>query len=466
MFEKLLGLLPYNPSLVHQLGFYSERMREEASIRRIGMVFIVLAFMVQFFAVLSPPQTSTADSVNSLINGGVSLTNSTDAIQELTAACKNNTRHYGDILIAFHISCTAVSQGVPVNIHSSARDYYSMGWNPQGPTNKNTGEATHEVPMVIPKVGTLYLRKLSSWDSVPPPGLEYKTIRVRTSDGTEVYLIRDCGNLTFVGIPTVAVQTGGGGYVPPAPTPTAPTPTSPSTPPCQYNSSLPATSPLCFPPCQYNGAISATDSQCKPCDSSVNSNDTIACITVHKTAANVSTGVSDANGTTAQPNDVITYTLYAQNNGKADVKNFVFQENLSDVLDYADVVDLHGGKSDTYGLVTWPAETVKAGQTATHQITIKVKNPIPATPTDQGDPMHFDLTMTNVYGNAVNIKVPAPPGKQVETAAASLPNTGPGASLLVGGLVVVVAAYFYSRARLLSVESNIVLHDSTSGGMA
>jgi hypothetical protein len=140
MFEKLLGLLPYNPSLVHQLGFYSERMREEASIRRIGMVFIVLAFMVQFFAVLSPPQVSTADSVNSLINGGFSTA------AEAKSYCTNNVRHYKDILNAFGITCTAVGLGEAVDIHSAARDYYSMGWNPQGAHNDKTGELTHEVP--------------------------------------------------------------------------------------------------------------------------------------------------------------------------------------------------------------------------------------------------------------------------------------------------------------------------------
>ncbi len=58
MFEKLLAVLPYNPSLAHQMRFYAGRMREEAGIRRIGLIFMVLTFFVQFFAVLSPPQST------------------------------------------------------------------------------------------------------------------------------------------------------------------------------------------------------------------------------------------------------------------------------------------------------------------------------------------------------------------------------------------------------------------------
>jgi len=160
-----------------------------------------------------------------------------------------------------------------------------------------------------------------------------------------------------------------------------------------------------------------SDAACKPCEKSISSQDAIACVSVHKTAGNITAGVSDANNTTAAAGDIIIYTLYAQNNGKADVKDFVFQENLSDVLDYADANDLHGGTLDAQKNVVWPAESIKAGATATHQITVKVMSPVPQTPVSSSDPNHFDLVMTNVYGNAVSIKLPGSPQKTIETAA-------------------------------------------------
>ena len=98
MFEKLLLVLPYNPGLSHQVAFYSRRMREEAAIRRIGVIFIVLAFMVQFMAVLSPPQPTTAASNNDLINGGIS--SATDAQRH----CNQNTQRFGAIVQYFDIS--------------------------------------------------------------------------------------------------------------------------------------------------------------------------------------------------------------------------------------------------------------------------------------------------------------------------------------------------------------------------
>ncbi len=171
---------------------------------------------------------------------------------------------------------------------------------------------------------------------------------------------------------------------------------------------------------------------------------------------------ADANNTTANPGDVITYTLYAQNNGKAAVKDFVFEENLSDVLDYADVSDLHGGTISTDKTVIWPAQSIAAGQTITQQITVKVKAAIPSTPVGSSDPSHFDLIMSNVYGNAVNIKVPSPPVKTVQTVAATLPNTGPGTSLFMAASIVIIGGYFYGRARLLAKESKLALQENTA----
>ena len=88
-----------------------------------------------------------------------------------------------------------------------------------------------------------------------------------------------------------------------------------------------------------------------------------------------------------------------------------------------------GGTKDANNIVVWAKQDIAAGATATVQITIKVKDPIPQTPVSSSDPEHFNLIMTNVYGNTINIKLPGSPEKQVEMAAATLPNTGPGETL-------------------------------------
>ncbi len=602
MFEKLLSLLPYNPALAHQLVFYSRRMRQEAAIRRIGVVFIVLAFMVQFFAFASPPQPTSAASTNDLINGGIS--SAADAKRN----CDKNVQNYRDIMAYYGITCADIGSAGTVTFRSTdlGNRLYSMGRLPYGARNANTHKITGETPVDIPGAGRIYMRHLSSFDSGAYS--TYRALKLRSSGtGRIFYILYNCGNLVGIGIPTPfkackydsSLPADSSKCVAPckydknlpadsskcfkpckydkslpsdsskcfkpckydknlpadsskcvapckynknlpsnspqcfahcplpgktnlpqnSPQCVAPCPynaalpanspqcfqacqynktlpvdspdcfqvcqydnslpvdspacfqpcqydnTIPANSPqcvavCQYDKTLPANSPQCISPCQYNNTIASNSPDCKPCEQSQSSQDTAACVAVNKTAGNVTTGTANADGTTAQPNDVINYTLYAQNNGKAVVKQFTFQESLSDVLDYADVTDLHGGTLSDDKTATWPAVDIAAGQTATVQVTVKVKDPIPQTPTDPGDPGHFDLVMTNVYGSTINIKVPGSPTKAIETVATTLPNTGPGTSLFISVLAVIGAGYFYGRARLLAKESMIAVHEA------
>ena len=486
MFEKLLGSVAYNPALVQQLSFYGRRMKRESSVRRTGVIFLLLAFMVQFFAFVSPPQATSAYSTNDMINGGIT----TQA--QAVSACQSDTKHYGTVLKDFGISCTAVAQASVVAALSSkaySNTLYSMGWLPQGQTNPRTHKATNEVgPLNLAGVSgtnTLYGRLLSSFDTYDHS--DYKALKVTSSTGKVYFILFECGNLVSIGQPTpiphvVPVVVPKPLPVPtptpkPTPTPTpkpTPTPTPTPTPvvpkpvvtaaACTYNVALPASSPLCYAPCQYQSTIPATSPECKPCDKSVSSVDLLACVERHKTALNQTQNLPDANNTTAHAGDVIVYTLTTKNNGKADIKDFIVFENMSDVLDYATITDPQGGTVDTNGAISWMAVTLKAGETITNKITIKVKDPLPSTPVGTTDGAHYDNYMTNVYGDTVTIQIPEAPAKVVQTAATALPNTGPGTSVAITASILILAGYFYSRSRLLASEAFIAVQDNNSGG--
>ena len=123
MFNRLLANLPFNPSLVAQISFYGQRMRREASIRRLGFLFVALAFAVQFFAVVSPPQASLAASNNDLVNGGFSTP------AEAADDCNSNVADFGTILANYGITCAKVASAPTITIHSTDfnRQLFSMG---------------------------------------------------------------------------------------------------------------------------------------------------------------------------------------------------------------------------------------------------------------------------------------------------------------------------------------------------
>lgn len=202
----------------------------------------------------------------------------------------------------------------------------------------------------------------------------------------------------------------------------------------------------------------------KACEGVLDTEDLERCLTIHKTARNLTQNIADANNTTAHASDSIVYTLSVKNTGKVTVPQFVIEENMNDVLEYATITDFHGGQLDTDNHMFWAPVDIRKDQVVERQITIKVKDPIPKTPTSVSDPSSFDLKMVNVYGNSVVINLPGPPNKKIETVSGSLPNTGPGTSLMIGFGITTVAAYFFARSRLLVTELGIVRHDIGSSG--
>ena len=72
MFRKLVSNVTFSPALVGQLGFYARRLKKEEATRKAGVIFTVLALVLQSFAVFSPPESANAASSNDLIYGGIS----------------------------------------------------------------------------------------------------------------------------------------------------------------------------------------------------------------------------------------------------------------------------------------------------------------------------------------------------------------------------------------------------------
>ncbi|HSX27691.1 MAG TPA: DUF11 domain-containing protein, partial [Patescibacteria group bacterium] len=203
----------------------------------------------------------------------------------------------------------------------------------------------------------------------------------------------------------------------------------------------------------------------KPCAEAANETDAIACLILSKNARNVSAEIANANNTTAKAGDIILYTLSVYNSGKIDVKDYVIQENIGDVLEYADKKDLHGATIDSHNNVVWPKTDIKAGQTVQKTLTVTVKNPIPTTNTPSSNPGSYDCVMTNVYKDTINIKVPCSIIKTVEkTTTTTLPNTGPGESLAAGFGITAVVGYFFARSRLMAEELEIVKEEYGTSG--
>lgn len=143
-------------------------------------------------------------------------------------------------------------------------------------------------------------------------------------------------------------------------------------------------------------------------------------VTQSKRAFNDTQNV-DATSRSAAREDFITYTLTVNNSGSASVNNYIITDDLSGVLVFADMVDAGGGTVNGQTLSYAPI-SIPAGGSVSKSFKVRVKYSLAP---------NLTFTMTNTYGNTINILIqtPAPVPPIVS------PKTGAGTNAVVfGGL--------------------------------
>ena len=250
---------------------------------------------------------------------------------------------------------------------------------------------------------------------------------------------------------------------------------------CPYNSALPKNDPKCKAPvekCPFDPSIPKTDGKCrfcplegkqnisinspdcKPCDETKTGTDgkDISCLELHKSARNITQNITNAHETKANAGDTIEYTLSVKNFSKQIRKGFVIEENMEDVLEYADIIDASGAifTSKPIRMLSWKPVDIKPGETIKRTILIKVKSNIPSTPASSSDIHSNDMRMVNVYGDTVIIKLPTTPIKTIERTITRLPNTGIGTNIAITTTLLMASTYFYFRSKLIVKELGLV----------
>ncbi len=219
---------------------------------------------------------------------------------------------------------------------------------------------------------------------------------------------------------------------------------------CPVNPSLPKDSPECQP-CPGDDTIWVKDEKCE------------AKIVESKSAANTTQGGVDATTTTARASDRILYTITLENSG-LEAKKVTVDEKISDVLEYAKVIDNGGGSfNESTGTLTWADVEVKPGEKQSRQFMIEVNSTISAMNTGVSDKTSYDCKMTNTFGNTVEIDVDCPAPKEVEAVITELPQTGATENMIFAGVVAAVVVYFYARSRQLKKEVRLIRRDLNAG---
>ncbi len=205
MFKKIISNLPFSPALVGQLGFYAKRLRKEQTTRKVGLVFMALALVVQSFAVFQAPEAANAASSNDMIYGGFKTRD--DYLRNYDA----NTGNLKDLFNVVGISRADI-QNTSLSTVNSRKDGTLYSWGHLSRFSAAQGERSYTVPTSSGGSTTFYYRPLSLSDTKAytiANGSTYDAYVGTTSSGMWFALLKICGNLVLrVTPPTVKCASG------------------------------------------------------------------------------------------------------------------------------------------------------------------------------------------------------------------------------------------------------------------
>ena len=183
---------------------------------------------------------------------------------------------------------------------------------------------------------------------------------------------------------------------------------------------------------------------------------------------------TDANGATARAGDKLTYTIGLANIGTAPIKGYIFKDDISDIIMYADVIDKGGAElkvEATRTSLVWPAVDIPVSTNPndptyiTKSFTVQVKDPIPTTAQKPTDNQNYDCQMEDRFeGNVVVTPISVNPAKRLDCTAAQLPRTGAAASLIVMGLLAAMSIFLLLKNRLMKRELDLLETLNEGGG--
>ncbi|MBC7459431.1 hypothetical protein H7200_01815 [Candidatus Saccharibacteria bacterium] len=405
MFRKLVSQISFSPALVGQLGFYAKRLKKEQTTRRLGLVFVALALVVQSLVVFQPPESANAAASSDFVYGGLGL-GSKRSLNNFLAPYDSNATNLRDIMNATGITRAEIASAQFGSFITGDK----LGW---GREPRAGGTAITVKNSAGTPVGAIYGRPLNVMNG--RNAQIYGWIGYSANVGWFA-IMQACGNLIT-------------DRVPPPVTPPTPPPTPPPAPP----------TPTPTPPKPANVVLS-------------------------KSAINATQNGVVASTVTAKESDKITYTITVKNTGEV-AKLTTLEDSLDDVVQYATLIDNGGGTFDaTKKVLSWPAVELKGGETQVRTFTVQILATIPATPQGLSDPTSYDCVIDNVFGTTdVSIPITCAPPKVIEQITTELPRTGPRENALFAGVVLAVVLYFFLRSKQLGKEVRLIRRDLNSG---
>lgn len=150
MFRRIVTELAYSPALASGLNVYIRKLRREEAKRQIGLIFVILAVLVQLFATTLPPESANASNPTAFIDTGI------ESHEHFLGYYDQNTESVRDLFTALSISREDVKSTTEETIEPTSDLYY---WSMQ--SSRDTNDTIYHFS-TTGGLKTAYYRPLSS----------------------------------------------------------------------------------------------------------------------------------------------------------------------------------------------------------------------------------------------------------------------------------------------------------------
>lgn len=195
MFRKLVSNLPFSPALVGQISFYAKRLSKEEITRRIGLIFTIMAVVVQSFAVFSPPEQATASNRPDVIPGGVTSVQQVLNTYDAGASGQNDFKDLMDYMGITRDELARMENKV-VYICSTDDKKSIISFGRRHNYSAAEGELVHNVPRQTGGYSIFYSVPLYRFDSVHNRPVNcYDSYIGQSAKVGWFAIMRKCGNI-------------------------------------------------------------------------------------------------------------------------------------------------------------------------------------------------------------------------------------------------------------------------------
>lgn len=180
-------------------------------------------------------------------------------------------------------------------------------------------------------------------------------------------------------------------------------------------------------------------------------------------AVNLSEDAPLSHKSTVGPLDRISYSL-KQSNPRSISTTAKFEVRISDILEYASLIDSGGASYDEKTkTLTWPQVQLAPNQSQERTFIVQIFSAIPATAAGKSNPMSFDCKIAVSFGNQLSTPVDCPPIKSAEGLFMILPPTDIGTNVTFGLALLTIVTFFYIRTRQMKKEIRVIRHNFNTG---